>query len=182
MQHTNRPLLALALAALFGAAPALVPSSAAAQGKGHGHRHEKGKSKEAKELARADGIRRDRDDDRDDDDRDEGDQPRGRARSVGARTVPPGQMPPAGMCRIWIDGVPPGRQPAPTDCATAERNRPSNARVLYGAQSGGSVSRRPLGSRTIVRQAASCPDVNGDGRHERVSTVVDGRVVSMVCR
>ena len=48
------------------------------------------------------------------------------------KNVPPGHRPPAGMCRIWIDGVPPGQQPAPTDCATAVRNRPSNGRVLFG--------------------------------------------------
>ena len=46
--------------------------------------------------------------------------------------VPPGQRPPAGMCRIWIDGVPPGQQPAPTDCATAVARRPANARIIYG--------------------------------------------------
>lgn len=46
--------------------------------------------------------------------------------------VPPGFFPPAGMCRIWIDGVPAGKQPAPTDCASAVRNRPANARVLFG--------------------------------------------------
>lgn len=40
--------------------------------------------------------------------------------------------PPPGMCRIWIDGVPAERQPAPTDCATAIRRRPSNARVIFG--------------------------------------------------
>ena len=34
--------------------------------------------------------------------------------------VPPGMRPPAGMCRVWITGVPPGRQAAATDCATAE--------------------------------------------------------------
>ncbi|MEP6692005.1 MAG: hypothetical protein ABJD07_12675, partial [Gemmatimonadaceae bacterium] len=39
------------------------------------------------------------------------------------------QRPPQGMCRIWIDGVPASRQPAPTDCPTAIRNRPPNARV-----------------------------------------------------
>ena len=54
----------------------------------------------------------------------------GRGRN--ADGVPPGARPPAGMCRIWIDGVPPGQQPAPTDCATALRNRPANARVLFG--------------------------------------------------
>jgi hypothetical protein len=41
------------------------------------------------------------------------------------------------MCRIWIDGVPPGQQPAPTDCASAVRNRPSNGRVLFGDDAGG---------------------------------------------
>jgi hypothetical protein len=48
--------------------------------------------------------------------------------------IPPGQLPPAGMCRIWIDGVPPGQQPAPTDCQTAVANRPANARVIWGSQ------------------------------------------------
>jgi hypothetical protein len=46
--------------------------------------------------------------------------------------IPPGQMPPAGMCRIWIDGVPPGQQPAPTDCQTAVATKPANARVIFG--------------------------------------------------
>lgn len=49
--------------------------------------------------------------------------------------IPPGQLPPAGMCRIWIDGVPPGRQPAPTDCQTAVATKPANARVIWGDQS-----------------------------------------------
>ena len=48
--------------------------------------------------------------------------------------IPPGQMPPAGMCRVWYDGVPPGRQPSPTNCTNAERiaSRDRNARVIYG--------------------------------------------------
>jgi hypothetical protein len=46
--------------------------------------------------------------------------------------VPPGHLPPAGMCRIWIDGVPAGQQAAPTDCPTAVRNRPANGRVIFG--------------------------------------------------
>jgi hypothetical protein len=46
--------------------------------------------------------------------------------------VPPGFFPPAGMCRVWINGVPAGQQPAPTDCASAVRNRPANGRVLFG--------------------------------------------------
>jgi hypothetical protein len=50
------------------------------------------------------------------------------------RTVsdPTPGLPPAGMCRIWIDGVPAGRQSAPTDCDTARRRVPANGRVIYG--------------------------------------------------
>ena len=36
------------------------------------------------------------------------------------------------MCRIWLDNVPPSQQPAPTSCAAAVRNRPSNGRVIFG--------------------------------------------------
>src|SRR5688500_16976014 len=43
-----------------------------------------------------------------------------------------GSRPPSGMCRIWLDDVPAAQQPAPTDCATAVRNRPAKGRVLFG--------------------------------------------------
>ena len=46
--------------------------------------------------------------------------------------VPPAYRPPAGMCRIWIEGVPASQQPAPTDCVTAVRNRPVNGHVIFG--------------------------------------------------
>jgi hypothetical protein len=36
------------------------------------------------------------------------------------------------MCRVWLDNVAPAQQPAPTDCNSAVRNRPANARVLFG--------------------------------------------------
>jgi len=55
------------------------------------------------------------------------------AQSAGASSaIPDAYRPPPGMCRIWIDGVPPDRQPAPTDCATAVRRRPANAKVVFG--------------------------------------------------
>lgn len=49
--------------------------------------------------------------------------------------VPPAYRPPAGMCRIWIEGVPANQQPAPTDCNTAVRNRPVNGTVIFGEDS-----------------------------------------------
>ena len=56
----------------------------------------------------------------------------GRGRKSGK--IPPGHMPAAGECRVWYDGVPPGRQPAPTSCANAERIAARDgARVIYGS-------------------------------------------------
>ena len=49
-----------------------------------------------------------------------------------ADSVPADYKPPAGMCRVWLDGVPAAQQPAPTDCPTATRKKPANARVIYG--------------------------------------------------
>src|SRR5688500_9828302 len=37
-------------------------------------------------------------------------------RGKNKQNVPPGHLPPAGLCRVWYDGVPPGHQPAPTNC------------------------------------------------------------------
>lgn len=80
--------------------------------------------------------------------------------------VPPGQLPPAGQCRVWYEGRPPGQQPRPTSCDNAERiaSRDRYARVIYGtdrnargngrrnrdidnrnAERGGVLSRLPIG-------------------------------------
>jgi hypothetical protein len=46
--------------------------------------------------------------------------------------IPESSRPPAGMCRIWLEDVPAAQQPAPTDCASAVRNRPAKGRVIFG--------------------------------------------------
>ena len=56
----------------------------------------------------------------------------GRSEKSEKNDVPKGFLPPAGMCRVWVDGVPAAQQPAPTDCASAVRNKPANGRVIYG--------------------------------------------------
>jgi hypothetical protein len=65
-------------------------------------------------------------------------------RGKNKQSVPPGHLPPAGLCRVWYDGVPPGRQPAPTSCYEAERlaSRDRGARVLYGG--GSNRNERPV--------------------------------------
>jgi hypothetical protein len=49
-----------------------------------------------------------------------------------SESVPSHMMPPAGKCRIWMVGVAPAQQPAPTDCQTALRQRPTNGVVVFG--------------------------------------------------
>ncbi|MFN2397182.1 MAG: hypothetical protein ABR543_00840 [Gemmatimonadaceae bacterium] len=60
---------------------------------------------------------------------------RAQSREGAEDPIPTEYRPPSGMCRIWLDDVPPGRQPAPTDCATAIRRRPPNSRVVFGEKS-----------------------------------------------
>lgn len=85
----------------------------------------------------------------------------GYGRSGYGAKVPPGQLPPQGMCRVWIDGVPPGRQPAPTDCATAYATRPPNARVIYGS---GASAFPGKGKGKWKQQRGSDDRVYNDGR------------------
>ena len=54
------------------------------------------------------------------------------AQGTRADEVPSGFQPPAGMCRVWLDGVPASQQPAPTDCSSAMRSRPARSKVLIG--------------------------------------------------
>lgn len=56
-------------------------------------------------------------------------------------SVPREYLPPANMCRIWLDGVPAAQQPAPTECSLAVRNKPPNGRVVYGPTKTGGTPR-----------------------------------------
>jgi hypothetical protein len=55
----------------------------------------------------------------------------GRAKAPSKDDIPESHRPPSGMCRVWLENVPPSQQPAPTDCPSAIRNRPSNGRVIF---------------------------------------------------
>jgi hypothetical protein len=55
----------------------------------------------------------------------------GRGRKAGK--IPPGHLPPPGLCRVWHDGVPPGHQPPATSCADARYEAArSGGRLIYG--------------------------------------------------
>lgn len=50
------------------------------------------------------------------------------ARTLG---VPPGHLPPAGRCRIWLPGEPPGHQAPARSCNGVERDAPKGSWILY---------------------------------------------------
>jgi hypothetical protein len=105
-------------------------------------------------------------------------------RSTGNAHVPPGHLPPRGMCRVWVDGVPPGHQPPVTSCAQAEsdRFRYSNARVIYGDREsfrgrGKGKFKNATDARSSQRQCSIWDGVVMNGRVENVcrdGSVYDG--------
>lgn len=46
--------------------------------------------------------------------------------------IPPGHLPPAGKCRVWVPGKPPGHQARPRGCAGIERAAPAGSWIVYG--------------------------------------------------
>lgn len=100
-------------------------------------------------------------------------------------------QPPPGMCRVWIDDVPAPQQPAPTDCATALRNRPKNGRVLFGPNADdrdrsrykekggaeGAQSAKPGDDDPVarMREAGLCIDGDRDGRCDPIPAGTDQR-------
>lgn len=55
-----------------------------------------------------------------------------RVRSTAATLkVPPGQLPPPGQCRVWVEGLPPGKQPKARTCTGIEDSAPPSSWVVY---------------------------------------------------
>jgi len=67
---------------------------------------------------------------------------------VASLKIPKGHYPPPGQCRIWIPGVPPGRQPAPEACLSLHDHIPAGAWVLY----------RPVREEKLVEVTAYDPN------------------------
>jgi hypothetical protein len=77
--------------------------------------------------------------------------------------IPAAYRPPPGMCRIWVDGVPPDKQPAPTDCTKALRNKPANAQVIFGDEKDPPRKPNPVTNPQPTRANLTTP-VTGVGR------------------
>jgi hypothetical protein len=104
----------------------------------------------------------------------------GKNKNKAVKAVPPGQMPPAGLCRVWYDGVPPGRQPAPTNCNEAERiaSRDSSARVVYGddaRRNNGAIYRDQYPSQYPSQYPGDSRYPSTDGRRPNPNGTTTGR-------
>jgi hypothetical protein len=99
-----------------------------------------------------------------------------------AASVPPKYAPPGGMCRVWVNGVPPAQQPAPTQCAKAVRVHSPNSQVVFGPPRSGSAAttttspvgtpeNAPLVRPDVVRESGpSSSTAGGTPVKERVNT------------
>src|ERR1041385_404335 len=45
--------------------------------------------------------------------------------------IPPGHLPPPGLCRVWLPGEPPGHQPPARACASIEVVAPAGSWIVY---------------------------------------------------
>lgn len=83
-----------------------------------------------------------------------------------ATPIPARYMPPAGMCRVWLAGVFPAQQPAPTTCDVARANLRPNSRLIYGGSLRGAGQPGPIMTNGRMGQGGGqsvCTDANRDG-------------------
>ncbi|HEY3011146.1 MAG TPA: hypothetical protein VGJ36_00270 [Gemmatimonadales bacterium] len=81
--------------------------------------------------------------------------------------IPPGHLPPPGLCRIWVPGEPPGHQQRPRSCAQIERTAPAGGWILY----------RPSEDRKVVHVRVVDERRPGVVVHLRVYDVAGGRLI-----
>ena len=56
---------------------------------------------------------------------------RGRSPGTAATLgIPPGHLPPPGMCRVWVPGTPPGHQAKSRSCSNIERTAPAGSYIV----------------------------------------------------
>lgn len=84
-----------------------------------------------------------------------------------SQSVPVDMLPPAGKCRIWMVGVAPAQQPAPTDCQTALRQRTTNGVVIFGPVERDEGASAFRGRPTVERGRADRPRVPVAGQPRR---------------
>ena len=64
---------------------------------------------------------------------------RGNSTTVHTLGIPPGQLPRAGQCRVWVQGEPPGQQARSRECAGIAATAPAGSWIVYRPGSSRSV-------------------------------------------
>jgi hypothetical protein len=82
--------------------------------------------------------------------------------------IPKDMVPPPGMCRVWIRGVPAKQQAAPTDCKTATKSKPPNADVVYGDE----VKKTPAPTKTVTSGGSGAGSTRGAAAQTATPPVV----------
>lgn len=82
--------------------------------------------------------------------------------------IPPGHLPPPGLCRVWMPGTPPGHQARARNCANIERSAPAGSWILY----------RPSKDRKVVQVRVVDGRRAGVVVHRRVYSVQHGTLIS----
>jgi hypothetical protein len=54
-----------------------------------------------------------------------------RASTAATLGIPPGHLPPPGLCRVWVPGKPPGHQAPARSCERVERTAPAGSWIVY---------------------------------------------------
>ena len=89
------------------------------------------------------------------------------------RTTTNSNAVPAGMCQIWIDGVPANRQPAPTNCDVARARVPNNGHIIYGTGAQRSTSQYPNAQRAPIYNTNDRYDPRRDPRNSQYDPRLD---------
>src|SRR6476661_8461895 len=97
-------------------------------------------------------------------------------RTVLPRTTTSSASVPAGMCQIWIDGVPANRQPAPTNCDVARARVPNNGRIIYGTGAQRPTTQSPNTQRAPVYGSNDRYDPRRDPRRDPRNSQYDPRL------
>ncbi len=82
--------------------------------------------------------------------------------------IPPGQLPPPGLCRVWVQGTPPGHQARARSCNNIERSAPAGSWILY----------RPNEDRKVVQVQVVDARRMGVIVHRRLYNVERGTLIS----
>jgi len=102
-------------------------------------------------------------------------QVRGNSESVHVLGVPPGHLPHAGQCRVWVPGTPPGHQARSRSCYGIAQTAPLGSWILYRPGSNSNIIHVHQMDRTRVGVIVVVQVFDVSGRYLRDEPLNDHR-------